>query len=69
MLLPKEGTMKASSNQEACVTRGPGSPRMSREETNIERKKKSGTKWPETVEMGHVKVCLHSSFPYFKILL
>ena len=35
MLLPKEGTMMASSNQGACITRGPGSPRMSREETNI----------------------------------
>lgn len=69
MLLPKECTMKASSNQGAWVTRGPGSPRMSREETNTEKKKKSGTKWPETAEMGYVKVCLHSSFPYFKILL
>ena len=40
MLLPKECTMKASSNQGAWVTRGPGSPRMSREETNTEKKKK-----------------------------
>lgn len=35
MLLPKEGTMMATSNQGPCVTRGPGSPRMSTEETNI----------------------------------
>lgn len=38
MLLPKEGTMMATSNQGRCVTRGPGSPRMSREETNVGKK-------------------------------
>ena len=45
MLLPKECTMKASSNQGAWVTRGPGSPRMSREETNTEKKKWHKTTW------------------------
>lgn len=62
MLLPKESTMMPSSNQGACITRGPGSPRMSKEETNIGGKK-CGTKWPETAEMRYV------NFVYIPVVL